>query len=752
MRAVHLFAAVAAVSTPHFCGQVLAQTLPQTDAAKRDFFESRIRPVLIERCYECHNSVDASEGDFVLDHREALLEGGTGGNVIEVGDPKASRLIAILRHEVEGLEMPEGGPKLDDQVIADFEKWIADGATDPRDKPPSEDEFAKATAWETKLDRRKQWWCFQPIRDVTPPGLNHGTMIDGFVERKLDDAGLRSSRPADVTTLVRRLFVNLIGLPPAPEESLRWAARIEAAEGRDAAVTELVNDLLDRPEFGERWARHWMDWIRYADSHGSEGDPEIANAWHYRDYLIRALNADVPVSQLLREHVAGDLLAKPRINRELGINESAIGPAHFRMVFHGFAPTDALDERVRFTDDQINAFSKAFLGLTVSCARCHDHKFDAISQKDYYAMFGVLAACRPSRTVIDLPEREELHLVELRRLKTMIRKSLAEDWRAAAHGLAARLSRGKWDEREKTPAGLLAVMESLRRADRLPAAWDRQRMAFETERKTWQASEQRDALRRWDFARASDREGWNRAGTGFTAFDEETSFAIASSGDRAVIGIYPRGLYSHSISDKHPARLTSPDVVLEQDSELWMRIIGDGGASARYVVRDYPRNGTVYPVGKATNSWRWQKYDLDYWTGENIHVELTAAKDAPLLYSDQARSWFGVREVRLIAKGEPSPQEFREFLIPIFEANDRKPPESLEQVASRFTSAIREAIEAWSDNRASDAQAMLLDVAIRERVLPNELETLPKTRPLMERYRELENAIPSPTRVPGLED
>ena len=148
-----------------------------------------------------------------------------------------------------------------------------------------------------------------------------------------------------------------------------------------------------------------MDWIRYAESHGSEGDPEIFGAWQYRDYLIRALNADVPVDQLIREHVAGDLLSKPRLNTDLGINESAIGPAHWRMVFHGFAPTDALDEKVRFIDDQINSFSKAFLGLTVSCSRCHDHKFDAISQKDYYALFGILGSCRPGRTVIDLPER-----------------------------------------------------------------------------------------------------------------------------------------------------------------------------------------------------------------------------------------------------------------------------------------------------------------------------------------------------------
>ena len=150
-----------------------------------------------------------------------------------------------------------------------------------------------------------------------------------------------------------------------------------------------------------------MDWIRYAETHGSEGDPAIENAWLYRDYLIRAWNDDIPYDQLLREHIAGDLLEEPRVNRELLINESLIGTAHWRMVFHGFAPTDALDEKVRFIDDQVNAFSKAFLGMTVSCARCHNHKFDAISQKDYYAIFGILSACRPGRAVIDLPKENK---------------------------------------------------------------------------------------------------------------------------------------------------------------------------------------------------------------------------------------------------------------------------------------------------------------------------------------------------------
>jgi hypothetical protein len=414
-------------------------------ADRLEFFESRIRPVLVEHCYECHNSADRAEGGLAVDHRPGLLTGGDSGPILVPGSPATSRLLSILRHEVLGLEMPQGGPQLDAEVVADFARWIEDGAADPRDQPPTADEVAGALSWATKLQQRKQWWSFQPIDAAaldSEPAIGQEHPIDHFLLSRLRDAGLQPAAPADPATLVRRLYFNLIGLPPSRQESIHWTNRLEQASGGDSqrVITQLVDQLLDSPRFGERWARHWMDWLRYAESHGSEGDPANDNAWLYRDYLIRALNADVPYDQLVREQIAGDLLAQPRLNEDLGINESAIGPAHWRMVFHGFAPTDALDEKVRFTDDQINVFSKAFLGLTISCARCHDHKFDAISQQDYYAIYGILASCRPGRSVIDLPERSLRNHAALSSLRPQIRQALAEDWLAAAAGLADQLA------------------------------------------------------------------------------------------------------------------------------------------------------------------------------------------------------------------------------------------------------------------------------------------------------------------------
>ncbi|MCG8651293.1 MAG: DUF1549 domain-containing protein, partial [Pirellulales bacterium] len=324
---------------------VIANADQNLSEQEREFFESRIRPVLVERCYACHNSADTAEGGLAVDSREAFLRGGDSGKTIVAGKPDQSPLLAILRHEVDGLEMPQDGPKLADQVVTDFAKWISMGAPDPRDQPPALEVLQQATSWPATLQRRKQWWCFQPIGTPDIPenaGLSDHP-IDRFVHVKLDQAGLVPAPPAEDSVLVRRLFISLIGLPPHPEQLQHWLDRYQQAgqQGRDRVTEALVDELLASVHFGERWARHWMDWIRYAESHGSEGDPQIDNAWHYRDYLIRALVADVPYDQLLREHVAGDLLAEPRANNDLGINESMLGPVHWRMVFHGFAPTDA---------------------------------------------------------------------------------------------------------------------------------------------------------------------------------------------------------------------------------------------------------------------------------------------------------------------------------------------------------------------------------------------------------------------------
>ncbi|MEX0937852.1 MAG: DUF1553 domain-containing protein [Pirellulales bacterium] len=634
------------------------------------------------------------------------------------------------------------------------------GAFDPRDAPPSADELAAATSWEATFEKRKNWWSFQPLVAPALPALDaadwSGHPVDRFILARLEESGLAPAPPADPATLVRRLYFTLIGLPPTADEAEHWQSVIAQPGGYE----QLVDHLLARPQFGERWARHWMDWIRYAESHGSEGDPTIDNAWHYRDYLIRALNDDVSYSQLVREHVAGDLLEHPRINASLGINESLIGPAHWRMVFHGFAPTDALEERVRFTDDQINVFSKAFLGLTVSCARCHDHKFDPISQKDYYALFGVLASSRPARTAIDLPEKIGRHQEALLSLKARLRNAVAEDWLVAVQRTAEKLAEfpppnqnAGQPPSESLVSPWLMTRDEVANGTDFETAWGKRIEAVRRKLNQWMDYRRHDYLRRWNLADAEDYQNWYPHGAGLKPDPQPAGeFSIAAIGDRVLVGIYPAGVYSHAISTKHPARLTSPDIALVGESELWVHAIGDPSASLRYVVQDYPRSGTVYPVNQLSDQWRWQRFDLSYWDGDTIHVELAAAQDAPLLVRDQPRSWFGVRDAVLVAKGQPRPLDSVEHLATLLEAAERKRPATLSDLAALYESTIRAAVQSWKDECVSDQQALLLDACLREGLLPNALQSLPTAKPVLAEYRRLEGEIPVPRRVPGLDE
>jgi mono/diheme cytochrome c family protein len=386
-------------------GHLIAATPQQLD-----FFESRIRPILAQECYECHSVATKQKAGLVLDSRPGWQAGGDSGDVVKPGDPQNSLLLQTLKHEHEGLKMPKNGAKLDDQAIADFEQWIREGAPDPRDAPPSKEQVERETAWSATFQRRKQeWWAFQKNKAQNSKLKS----IDEFIDAELTKNGLVAGPSADPATLRRRISYILTGLPPS-----------DVFEKSD--LSDQINALLNSPTFGEKWARHFMDWVRYAESYGSEGDPAIPYAWRYRDYLIRAFNDDVPYPALIKEAIAGDLLPHPRIKN--GLNESAIGIAQLRMVLHGFSPVDSLDEMVSFTDNQIDTVTKAFQALTVSCARCHNHKFDAISQTDFYALYGIFTSTHPAVIDANAPGAGDAIRTELQKLKTKIKATLIQDW------------------------------------------------------------------------------------------------------------------------------------------------------------------------------------------------------------------------------------------------------------------------------------------------------------------------------------
>jgi cytochrome c553 len=372
-----------------------AASVHAAEAGSGEFFEQRVRPVLAEHCYGCHGPAK-QKGGLRADHGSLLLKGGDNGPALVAGQPEVSRLLTAVGYGDVSLQMPPTG-KLPEAVIADLRAWIAAGAAWPEEPVPG------AKAAEAAFDlagRRAAHWAWQPLRDDAPPsvgdaGWPRGEM-DRFVLAKLEATKLRPAPEAPRETLLRRLTYDLTGLPPTPDELTMFQL-----DTGPEAYERLVDRLLASPRFGEHWGRHWLDLTRYAETYGFEGDFAIKEAWRYRDYVIRALNADVPYDQFVREHLAGDLLAEPRQNVDDGTNESLLATGCWAMHQAQHAPVDVRMDNADRVDNQIDVFSKTFLGLTVSCARCHDHKFDAISTADYYALSGIFRSARQQIAELD---------------------------------------------------------------------------------------------------------------------------------------------------------------------------------------------------------------------------------------------------------------------------------------------------------------------------------------------------------------
>ncbi len=470
---------------------------PASDPA---FFENHIRPVLVTECIECHGA-EKQKGDLRLDYRDGWKKGGESGAVIIPGDPSKSLFMRAIRHEELDMKMPSKRPKLSDATIAHFEQWIAAGAVDPRNEPSKE---RPVVPWERLAAERAKWWSLQPVANPPVPPVRDANWsaqaVDRFLLNRMEAAGLAPAPDADAAVLVRRIFFVLIGLPPSADDVSAFVKA--AAVDRPAAVAALVDRLLASPRFAEHWARHWLDLMRYAETHGSEGDPEIPEMWRYRDYVIRAMNDDVPWDALIREHIAGDLLPQPRWNKDGGWNESALGVAHLRLVEHGFQPVDTRDEQVKTVDSQIDVLTKAFQGLTVSCARCHDHKFDAVSQRDYTAIAGVMESSRPAMITIDSPARLKAGADALAAQKQRIKEAMVAAWNREADAIPERLLGGR--ARAEKAAQLAAEIAAIERPMAELRAIARTRVIERRGKTTAAAAEVPAPIRRWSFDAAPE--------------------------------------------------------------------------------------------------------------------------------------------------------------------------------------------------------------------------------------------------------
>jgi cytochrome c553 len=346
------------------------------------FFEKNIRPVLADKCYKCHSAQsDKVKGGLLLDTREGIRAGGDSGHAVVPNDLKESLLVKALHWQDKDLRMPpeKDGGKLPDNIIADFEKWITMGAPDPRD--------GEAKVVKKVLDPKegRTLWAFQVPKAAPVPEVKDTdwprTDVDRFLLAAQEAQGLHPVADAERQALVRRVYFDLIGLPPTP-------AQVEAfvQDKSPDGLAKLVDVLLASPQFGERWGRHWLDVARFGESSGKERNYTYPEAWRYRDWVIAAMNADVPYDEFIRQQIAGDLLPG-RDGAEHAAHLTATG-------FLALGPKSLQEKNVEQfrmdqIDEQIDTTSRAVLGLTVACARCHDHKFDPIPQKEYYALAGI---------------------------------------------------------------------------------------------------------------------------------------------------------------------------------------------------------------------------------------------------------------------------------------------------------------------------------------------------------------------------
>ncbi len=347
---------------------------PAAVADPAAFFDSEVKPLLAAHCLKCHGADGKAKGSLFLTNREGILKGGDSGAAVSLEAPAESLLLEAVNYS--GYEMPPSG-KLADEQIAVFTKWVEFGLPWGSDaelgEKPTDDHGPPAVD-----DKAKAFWSFQPVTHPQPPSLRDNawirTPIDAFVLAKLNETGLKPAPPASKTALIRRAYYDLIGLPPSPEEVAAFLT-----DDSPGAFERVVDTLLESPHYGERWGRHWLDLVRYAETNSYERDGAKPFVWRYRDYVIQSFNNDKPYNQFVTEQLAGDELDQPT-------PETIIATGYYRLGIWQDEPVDPEQELYEDLDDLVRTTGEVFLGLTIGCARCHDHKLDPLPQADYYRL------------------------------------------------------------------------------------------------------------------------------------------------------------------------------------------------------------------------------------------------------------------------------------------------------------------------------------------------------------------------------
>ena len=625
-----------------------------------------------------------------------------------------------------------------------------------------------------QTESRQAQWSLQalpqldPLKSVDQPdGLQP---IDRYIHRKLNQQELACAKRAPPHRQVRRLSLLLTGLPPDPAIIHEFASEPTAEN-----YAHLVDHYLQSPHFGERWARHWMDVVRFAETYGYEWNFLIRDAWRYRDYLIRAFNQDLPYDQLIREHIAGDLIPQPRLNHALGINESIIGTAFYRFGETGHDDCTIYPEiGLDVLDNQIDTLTKAFQAMTVSCAKCHDHKLDAIPQQDYYALLGIMASSKQVIHTLNLPGHQAQLKQDLSQLKRQIRQEMGRLWLETANHLSANdldaaatfLEQRAIDKQAGHPSPLDRVEHPLflwTRTTKLEAGkswhqpWDElgqqlrqehdRRCAFNQDHFTVFADFSAGPPAEWAVAGSAAEHGFAQAG----------DFSIHCEGDFALDQILPAGFYSHLISQKINATVRSP-LVPRDKTFVSYQVIGENNSACRTVIDDcqlafFHTNWLNQPtfawlrsskVGQA----KFRAY-LEWTTlFDNQGFPNLKTPDAEYRESlDNPRSYFGITKVLLHDEpAEPLPELAPQLLL------IEQPVERRQALAARYRNILREAVTRWSHGEASETDVFWINFFLQVQILTGSHDASEHLHQLVHDYRSLETRLETSKLIVGLAD
>ncbi len=719
-----------------------------------EFFEKKIRPVFVEHCYRCH-SADSKDlkGGLRLDFKAGWQVGGDSGSpAIVASRPESSPLLLAMLHEEGVSAMPPATNKLPESVLADFSTWIAMGAPDPRD-PPME-RFDALKSWEAQFAHRLDWWSMKPVARVSLPKVSKEdwlrTDVDRFILSQLEQHQLQPVPEADAQTLARRLSFALTGLPLATELSQQFAK-----DASPRAYEVLVDRLIDSPRFGERWARHWMDVVHYADTHGYEWDVPAKNAWRYRDYLIRAFQEDVPFNRLILEQIAGDLL-EPRIDSQTGVNESLIGPMMLRLGErrHGdnAAAEGVAQEAVANTVDTLG---KAFLGTTLACAQCHDHKLDAVEQRDYYSLAGMLMSTRYNTRAIDLIDPNLVIIEKMRNIKIELRREFSQVWLAEtdvalSDGIAKKFKSLAADKQTSTtfPASIAGFW---RRSQTTPLSAEE----FSAERQRRLVANQANLTQLADFRNEAGASGWRWDGFGMKhGLVTDGELVVHAGGDEVLQHLLPAGRYTHVWSQRLAGSLQSPKLNSQVPITFSIELAAGKFASSSFVVDRALNSERLQFPSSSYPTWKtFVAGNFDTLEGgidrarRRVYFELATKslnnyfpprvgygglREAELT---DARSWFGVTRIYQHPVGKP-PQDELDSFLPLFNELSDEPDWS-----RRLTLLLRGAVQRWQRGQCTPEDVRLLNESLELKLLSNALGASERIASLVALYRQLEQQV-----------